>query len=164
MSAGIISATMLAFAGPALPVQADDLVLNGSFIAVINHDGQCLDMRSPQPDAQAQVEPCSGQSEQRWAWRQVSGGDYLLQNGRWGLCLTILNHYNQAGGKVVPTACTASDTWEHWDPTFPTADGVQIADAADHGFVMHPAVCTTAIGAEIYMNAPNQCLVDFWHG
>jgi hypothetical protein len=174
-SAGIVGAAVLAFAGSALPVQAasvagsalapSDFATNGRFGAIVNFDGQCLDMRSSQPDAQVQVEPCGGQSEQRWTWRQAGGGGgFLIQNERWNLCVTILNHFTGAGGRVVPTSCRTSDTFEQWDPGPPTADGVQISNLADHGFVMHPAVCTNAIGAEIYMNAPNQCRVDFWHG
>ena len=174
-SAGAAGAAVLAFAGSALPVQAasaaggavapSNFPTNGSFGAIINFDGQCLDMRSPQAAVQVQVEPCSGLSEQRWTWRPAGGaGGYLIQNERWNLCPTILNHFTGAGGKVVPTSCRATDTFQQWDPGPPTADGVQISDLADHGFVLHPAVCTNAIGAEIYMNAPNQCRVDFWHG
>jgi hypothetical protein len=168
-SAGIVGAAMLAFAGSALPVRAApapvDLGSNGFIGPIINFDGQCLDMRSSQTNAQVQVEPCSGQSEQRWAWRQAgSSGGFLIQNQRWNLCITILNHYTGVGGKVVPTSCRATDTFEQWDPSPPTADGVEISDIADHGFVMHPAVCTSALGAEIYVNVSNQCRVDFWHG
>jgi hypothetical protein len=68
------------------------------------------------------------------------------------------------GGKVTPTTCNSSDQFQQWDPGPPAPDGIEISDRADHGFVVHPAVCTTAIGAEMYMNAPNQCAVDFWHG
>jgi len=163
--AGIVAAAALAFSGSALPVQAADLGTNGFVGPIINFDGQCLDQRSSAADEQTRVEPCSGQSEQQWAWHQAgSGGGFLLENQRWHLCLTILNHYTGVGGKVVPTACRATDTFQQWDPSPPTADGVEISDLADHGFVMHPAVCTSAIGAEIYMNASGQCRVDFWHG
>lgn len=163
-SAGIVGAAVLAFTGSALPVQAaaDLGTVTGP---IINHDGQCLDMRSSSPTEQVRVEPCDGSSEQVWAWQQVgSGGPFLLDNQRWHLCPTILNHFTGVGGKVVPTACRAGDTFQQWDPGPLTANGEQISDVADHGFVMHPAVCTTAVGAEIYMNAPGQCLVDYWHG
>ena len=163
--AGIVAAAVLAFAGSALPVQAVDLGTNGAVGPIINFDGQCLDMRSNQPTDQARVEPCSGQSEQVWAWRQAgSGGGFLLVNQRWNLCLTILNHYTGVGGKVVTTGCNRNDSFQQWELVDLTADGVEITNLADHGFVMHPAVCTSAIGAEIYMNAPDQCRVDFWHG
>ena len=168
-SAGIIGAAMLVFTGSALPVQAAspsvDFGTNGFVGRIINHDGQCLDMRSTATNAQLQVEPCNGSLQQEWNWVQVgSGGPYLLKNQRWGRCPTILNHLTGVGGKVTPTACNANDQFQQWDPGPPAPDGVEISDRADHGFVMHPAVCTTAIGAEIYMNAPNQCAVDFWHG
>ena len=164
-SAGVAGAAALAFAGSALPVQAADFGTSTSFGPIINFDGQCLDQRASQADAQTQVEPCNGQSEQRWAWRSAGGsGGFLIQNERWNLCLTILNHYTGVGGKVVPTSCRGTDTFQQWDPGPPTADGVEISNLADHGFVMHPAVCTSAVGAEMYMNAPNQCNVDFWRG
>jgi Ricin-type beta-trefoil lectin domain len=164
-SAGIVGAVALAFSGSAMPVQAADLGTNGVVGPIINFDGQCLDMKSTAADAQVQVEPCDNSSEQQWAWDQAgSGGGFLLVNQRWNRCPTILNHYTGVGGKVTPTTCDKSDTFQQWDPGPPTADGVEISDLADHGFVMHPAVCTNAIGAEIYMNAPDQCRVDFWHG
>lgn len=158
---------MLAFAGSAAPVQAAGPVFgtNGFVGSVVNHDGQCLDMRSTAADTQAQVEPCDGQSEQQWVWIQVgSSGFYLLQNDRSRLCLTIRNDYTGVGGKVVQFGCTTTDNFFQWFLSPLAPDGVQIINRADHGFVIHPALCTTAIGAEIYMNAANQCAVDFWRG
>src|SRR6266571_963829 len=94
-SAGIIGAAMLVLTGSALPVQAAppsvDFGTNGFVGRIINHDGQCLDMRSTATDAQLQVEPCNGSLQQEWDWVQVgSGGPYLLKNERWGRCPTIL--------------------------------------------------------------------------
>lgn len=164
-SAGIVGIAMLGFAGSALPVQAASFGTNGFTGRIVNHDGQCLDMRSTVTDAQAQVEPCNGQLEQEWTWIQVrNGGPYLLRNGRSHQCLTIRNHYTGIGGKVVQTPlCSTSDIFEQWDPGPPMPEGVEISNVGD-GLVMHPALCTTAIGAEIYMNVANQCAVDFWHG
>src|SRR5262249_56652113 len=96
--AAVAGAVCLAFAGSALPAQAAAFGTNGAVGPVINFDGQCLDLRSIQAGAQAQVEPCNGQSEQRWAWQQAgSRGGFLLRNERWNRCLTILNHFTGAG-------------------------------------------------------------------
>jgi Ricin-type beta-trefoil lectin domain len=167
-AAGIAGAAMLAFAGSGLPVQAapasTEFGSDGSVGVIVNFDGQCLDQRSGQSTAQTQVEPCNGSSEQRWAWHTGINGGFTVEDQRFHLCLTILNHYTGVGGKVVPTTCVRTDSFQQWELVDLTADGVEITNLADHGFVMHPAVCTSAIGAEQYMNASDQCRVDFWHG
>src|SRR5690242_12377703 len=47
--------------------------------AIVNHDGQCLDMTSTALGTQARVEPCNGSAEQRWAWLLASNG-FLIRN------------------------------------------------------------------------------------
>jgi hypothetical protein len=175
-SAGIVGAAVLAFSGSALPVQAasaansslapSDFARNGSFGSIINFNGQCLDMinASTQQGTQAQVNPCNGQSRQRWAMFLVGNGDLLVQNERSRLCLSILNNFTGVGGRVVQWPCSASNRFEQWKLFDPNANGVEIANIGDGGLVMHPAVCTSALGAEIYVNVSNQCRVDFWHG
>jgi hypothetical protein len=175
-SAGIAGAAVLAFAGSALPVQAasaadsslapSDFASNGSFGSIINFNGQCLDMinGSTQQGTQAQVNPCSGQSRQKWAMFLVGNGRLLIQNERSLLCLSIRNDFTGVGGKVIQSSCSSSDTFEQWKLFDPNANGVEFANIGDGGLVMHPAVCTSAIGAEIYVNVSNQCRVDFWHG
>jgi hypothetical protein len=167
-SAGIVGAAVLASAGSALPVQAAplDFASNGSFGAIINFNGQCLDMinGSTQADTQAQVNPCNGQSRQRWALFLVGNGALLIQNERSHLCLSIRNNFTGVGGRVIQWPCSSSNRFEQWKMVDQNANGVEFANVGDGGLVMHPAVCTSALGAEIYVNVSNQCRVDFWHG
>jgi hypothetical protein len=95
----------------------------------------------------------------------VGSGNFLIKNDKSNLCLSILNDHTGVGGKVVQETCDASGpsgAFQRCNELDKSAHGVEFASVGDGGLVAHPAVCTSAIGAEIYMSVSDQCRVDFW--
>ena len=165
-STGMVGAAVLVLAASALPVQAADFIPIEVFGAITNFNGQCLEdpNGSTQPGVQAVVNPCNGLPRQQWALVLFDTSDLrMIQNGRSGLCLSILNDFTGVGGRVVQESCNSSDRFQHWKMIDQTTIGFEFANNGDGGLVMHPALCTSATGAEIYMNVSGQCRVDFWH-
>ncbi len=84
----------------------------------------CLDANTTQGGVngtRVQIWTCNQQSQQEWAFYQVSGDIYDVVNVRFGKCLDAdFNHINQNGDQVQLWTCNGSQ-WQQW--VFPGIGG-----------------------------------------